>query len=192
MRSKRPRKTAAPRTEEGSERAVREPEREPAQGHDIDSGDVPARDGDAKLGRYPDGNSLLPRGDRRDSPFSTIPRQAVPESDVARSPTRRRRFPDCCWVALPLTFRRAMSQLIVFASTCPRCKREQPQDGFTVADLLRLLDGGDPIEGYCVICDKFWPLSLQERVRLGELVVASHRDNIPPEDDDRPRLPKSD
>lgn len=85
-----------------------------------------------------------------------------------------------------------MSQVIVFASTCPHCKREQPQDGFTVADLLRLLDGGYPIEGYCVSCGKFWPLNLRERVRLGELVAASRLDSIPREDDDHPRVPKSD
>jgi len=85
-----------------------------------------------------------------------------------------------------------MSQVIVFASTCPHCKRDQPQDGFTVADLRRLLDGGYPIEGYCVRCDKFWPLSLQERVRLGELVAAPDRDSLPPEDNDHPTLPKSD
>ena len=85
-----------------------------------------------------------------------------------------------------------MSQVIPFASTCPQCRRDQPQDGFTVADLLRLLDGGYPIEGYCVICDKFWTLSLRERVRLGELVAAFHRGSVPPEADDHPRLPKSD
>jgi hypothetical protein len=85
-----------------------------------------------------------------------------------------------------------MSDAIVFASTCPQCKRDQPQDDFTVADLLRLLDGGYPIEGYCVICNKFWPLSLRERVRLGELVAAVQRDSLPPEDDDQPRLPRSD
>ena len=85
-----------------------------------------------------------------------------------------------------------MSQAITFASTCPHCKRDQPQDGFTVADLLRLLDGGYPIEGYCVSCDKFWPIKLQERVRLGELVAACHRDSLPPEDSDQPTLPQSD
>ena len=72
-----------------------------------------------------------------------------------------------------------MSDAIVFASTCPQCKRDQPQDDFTVADLLRLLDGGYPIEGYCVICDRFWPISLQERVRLSEVVAASHGSKFP-------------
>jgi hypothetical protein len=84
-----------------------------------------------------------------------------------------------------------MSQVIVFTSTCPHCNRDQPQDGFTVADLLRLLDGGYPIEGYCMICDKFWSLSLQERVGLGELVAACHLDSLPPDGNDQPTLPKS-
>lgn len=73
-----------------------------------------------------------------------------------------------------------MSQAIVFASTCPHCQRDQPQDGFTVADLQRLFDGGYPIEGYCVICDKFWPIGLQERVRLGEVIAASHGSKLSP------------
>jgi hypothetical protein len=64
-----------------------------------------------------------------------------------------------------------MTQAIVFVSTCPSCKREQPQDAFSVADLLRLLNGGHPIEAYCVPCDKFWSISVQERVELGEAVA---------------------
>ena len=72
-----------------------------------------------------------------------------------------------------------MSQAIVFASTCPHCEREQVQDGFTVADLMRLLDGGYPIEAYCVVCDEFWPISLQKRLELGEVVAATRRDELP-------------
>ena len=64
-----------------------------------------------------------------------------------------------------------MSQAIVFVSTCPSCKREQPQDAFTVTELLRLLNGDRPIEAYCVPCDKFWSIGAQERVELGEAVA---------------------
>ena len=64
-----------------------------------------------------------------------------------------------------------MTQSIVFVSTCPSCKREQPQDAFTVADLVRLLSGGDPIEAYCVPCDRFWSIRVQERVELGEAIA---------------------
>ena len=66
-----------------------------------------------------------------------------------------------------------MSQAIVFASTCPRCEREQVQDRFTVADLMRLLYGGYPVEAYCAICDSFWPVSIQERVELGDVVAVA-------------------
>jgi hypothetical protein len=66
-----------------------------------------------------------------------------------------------------------MTQAIVFVSTCPSCRREQPQDAFSVADLLRLLNGGYPIEAYCVPCDEFWPIGLKERVELGEAVTAA-------------------
>jgi hypothetical protein len=51
--------------------------------------------------------------------------------------------------------------------------RKQPQEGFTVADLVRLLDGGLPIEAYCVICDEFWSINLQERVELGAAITAA-------------------
>ena len=66
----------------------------------------------------------------------------------------------------------AMNENIIFVSTCPTCEREQPQDAFTVPDLLRLINGGYPIEAYCVPCDKFWSISVQERVELGEAVVS--------------------
>ena len=69
--------------------------------------------------------------------------------------------------------RRAMSESMAFVSTCPRCMRKQSQEGFTVADLVRLFDGGFPIEAYCVICDEFWSIDLQERVALGAAVTAA-------------------
>lgn len=65
-----------------------------------------------------------------------------------------------------------MSQAITFGSTCPHCKREQLQDRFTAADLMRLLYGGYPIEAYCAACDESWPVSIQKRVELGDLVAA--------------------
>ena len=66
-----------------------------------------------------------------------------------------------------------MSQAIAFAATCPQCKREQLQDGFTVADLMRLLYVGYPVEAYCAFCCEFWTVSLQKRVELGEVVAAA-------------------
>jgi hypothetical protein len=64
-----------------------------------------------------------------------------------------------------------MDQAIHFESTCPSCKREQPQK-LSVAALERLLNGGYPIGAYCVACDEFWPISLHQRVELGELIAA--------------------
>lgn len=65
-----------------------------------------------------------------------------------------------------------MVQIIVFASTCPTCQREQPQDGYSVESLQRLLRGGYPIEAYCTDCNEFWSISLRKRIELGEQVAA--------------------
>src|SRR5215468_4359444 len=69
--------------------------------------------------------------------------------------------------------RRTMCESVAFVSTCPSCMRRQSQEGFTVADLVRLFDGGFPIEAYCAICDNFWSINLQERVDLGAAITAA-------------------
>jgi hypothetical protein len=56
--------------------------------------------------------------------------------------------------------------IVALSSTCPRCLRKQRQS-FTRASLRRLLRAGCPTEAYCVMCDRFWPLSAQERNELG-------------------------
>lgn len=84
-----------------------------------------------------------------------------------------------------------VSQAIVFASTCPHCEREQVQDGFTVADLMRLLYSGYPIEAYCAVCDEFWPISLQKRVELGEVVAATCEGELALKSRERLTLPPS-
>jgi hypothetical protein len=66
-----------------------------------------------------------------------------------------------------------MSTKIVFAATCPHCKHEQLQTAYTVSDLMRLLYGGYPVEAYCVVCEDFWPVNVQKRVELGEMVAAA-------------------
>jgi len=53
-----------------------------------------------------------------------------------------------------------------------------------VVDLLKLLDGGYPIEGYCVSCDKFWTVGVQERVWLSETIALLLRDGLPFEGND--------
>jgi hypothetical protein len=37
---------------------------------------------------------------------------------------------------------------------------------FSRAALGRLLNGGHPIEAYCVTCDEFWAISSRERAAL--------------------------
>jgi len=73
-----------------------------------------------------------------------------------------------------------VSHAIVFAATCPHCKRDQLQNNFTVADLMRLLYGGYPIEAFCDFCGNFWTVSLQKRVELGEIVAAACGAASPP------------
>jgi len=86
-----------------------------------------------------------------------------------------------------------VSQGIAFVSTCPSCKRQQPQEGFTVETLARLLNGGFPIEAYCVMCDVFWPVSLQKRVELAEEVAATSEGMSALKRSDRPtRRPSKD
>ena len=73
-----------------------------------------------------------------------------------------------------------MAEALVFSAKCPQCGREQLQDGFTVADLMRLLYGGYPIEAYCAFCNAFWTVSVQKRVELGDLVAAVCGGKSPP------------
>src|SRR5262249_35024876 len=58
------------------------------------------------------------------------------------------------------------TELLRFASTCPRCRREQSQCGFSRATLLRLLDDDLEIHAYCASCRDFWPISEEERSRI--------------------------
>ena len=71
-----------------------------------------------------------------------------------------------------------MHESIPFVSTCPNCRQRQPQRGFSRAALLRLLNRGNPIEAYCVVCSEFWSISLAERVaitmQLGPLGQSRH------------------
>jgi hypothetical protein len=65
------------------------------------------------------------------------------------------------------------NERLPFVSKCPSCTRDQPQTGFSRSDLQRLLDGGYPVEAYCVICDEFWPVSLWQRVTLSERLMSA-------------------
>jgi len=49
----------------------------------------------------------------------------------------------------------------------------RPQRGYNRDSLLRLLNGGHPVEGYCTVCDEFWPISAEERARLATIALLS-------------------
>jgi len=58
-----------------------------------------------------------------------------------------------------------------FRSVCPKCAEMRPQRGYDRNSLLRLLNGGYPVEAYCVACDEYWPISIKERVALGAAAI---------------------
>jgi len=64
-----------------------------------------------------------------------------------------------------------MHQAIPFLASCPKCKRPRPQDEFSRADLLRLLNNGLPVEAYCGSCDYFWSISPHERSRVAAFLA---------------------
>jgi hypothetical protein len=78
--------------------------------------------------------------------------------------TTRTRIPE----ALAPGTNASMHQSVPFISTCPKCSEQQPQRGFSPSALHRLLHGGHPIEAYCVACDEFWPVSVEERREIAE------------------------
>jgi len=59
-----------------------------------------------------------------------------------------------------------VSESIPFLATCPKCKHQRAQDGYSRGELLRLLNRHHPVEAYCETCDHFWSISAQERSRL--------------------------
>jgi len=59
-----------------------------------------------------------------------------------------------------------------FKSTCPRCGKARSQR-YNWDSLLRLLNGGYPVEAYCSMCADYWPIGVKERVRIGEMAVAT-------------------
>jgi len=63
---------------------------------------------------------------------------------------------------------------IPLISTCPRCRYVQAQ-WYRHSILRRLLDRGLPVEGYCVMCDLFWPISARERDGLAVKLALNRR-----------------
>jgi hypothetical protein len=63
---------------------------------------------------------------------------------------------------------------IPLVSTCPRCRYVQAQ-WYRHSVLRRLLDRGLPVEGYCAMCDLFWPISARERDGLAVKLALNRR-----------------
>ena len=55
-----------------------------------------------------------------------------------------------------------------FMSVCAKCSEARLQLGYSTWGLLRRLKRNRPIEACCVICNQFWPITAQERVRLAK------------------------
>ena len=64
-----------------------------------------------------------------------------------------------------------MYEAIPFLATCPKCKHTCPQDEFSRAELLRLLNNHHPVLAYCGSCDDYWPISPFERSMVAEFLA---------------------
>lgn len=64
-----------------------------------------------------------------------------------------------------------LSDPVAFVSKCPHCGYEQLQDAYTRGFILRLLEIGHPIEGYCTPCDENWPVDLELRADLAAIAL---------------------
>jgi len=63
-----------------------------------------------------------------------------------------------------------VTQHVAFTSLCPKCKREQRQDGYTRSALLELLSTGRAIEVRCATCNEVWSISDRERTGIAKRV----------------------
>lgn len=73
-----------------------------------------------------------------------------------------------------------MDTPISFASVCPQCWQQQPQRDYCRSALLNLFNSDQPIEAYCVTCDKSWPISPEERICIAEALAAPGAAASPP------------
>ena len=63
------------------------------------------------------------------------------------------------------------SDSLEFMSSCPGCKDVSFQQGYDFRSLVRLLVDDQPIEAYCGVCDRFWPITANERADLALLLL---------------------
>jgi hypothetical protein len=77
-----------------------------------------------------------------------------------------------------------MSEPASFFSMCPACRQPRLQHGYTRVALITMLQCGDEIDAYCVMCDALWPISAQERLLLARAIAAEQPNASPPAGND--------
>ena len=58
---------------------------------------------------------------------------------------------------------RPTKNCVLFVATCPQCRRQVLQHGYSRVLLFAYLDVEHEIEAYCAACDEFWPIGAEER-----------------------------
>ena len=61
---------------------------------------------------------------------------------------------------------------VLFTATCPKCKQQVLQHGYSRVVLFAFLDMLHPIDAYCPACDQLWPLNVEERNTIGASLAA--------------------
>lgn len=67
-----------------------------------------------------------------------------------------------------------------FSSECPGCGQDRVQTGHDREELAELLSSGSNIEAYCVSCDRWWPISEEERADLSWSLTKGSRGSPKP------------
>jgi hypothetical protein len=74
-----------------------------------------------------------------------------------------------------------------FFSRCPKCRQPRLQNAYVQRELVRLLDTGQPIDAYCLICDVQWPITRQERSLVARGIEAMQQRAAPSSLDEPPQ-----
>jgi len=57
-------------------------------------------------------------------------------------------------------------------ATCPKCRRQIVQHGYSRVALFSFLDMSHPIDAYCKRCDEVWAINAEERHAIAESLAA--------------------
>jgi hypothetical protein len=80
-----------------------------------------------------------------------------------------------------------MAEATSFFSRCPKCGHPRLQNTYVQRGLVRLLDIGQPIYAYCLICDVQWPITAQERLLLARAIPGVQPRTTPSLSDEPPQ-----